>query len=683
MDRTMTNPVNPFNITKAVDFNDEQIHTNWVDLPSKGGFNNLAKPTSPMPMVIVGSKGSGKTHLMRHFSYPLQVLRHEDHLLTGIKKEGYIGLYIRCEGLNSERFSRKGQTEEKWDAIFSYYMDLWLAQIALLTLRDFLVKSGILSKYEKQLCKSVIGLFQNCQVIKKALNINDLVNVLIALKNDIDFAVNNCAVTRELDVQIYCTRGETVFGIPEIITKHISEINQIKIIYLIDEFENLLAPQQRYINTLVRERRDPSSIKIGSRLYGIKTRTTYCADEEIKEGSEYERLPLDELLRANTQYKEFTKRFCARRIIGEELTSLDLEDEEKIASKLSDYYDDYEKDPLYQIRTKHILEKYKGRERPYFLKLKKQIKSAAKRKIQQNLSPKNIDRLIDLLRVPEYPILEKVNILLLYNKWARTEDLYDSAQKICSACAEYIKKNDRAGSYGTKLQHFGSDLLAQLLRETGQKVEYVGIDTFIRMSSGVPRNLLIILKFIHNWAIFNGETPFGKHKISKESQNAGVREASQWFFRDAKIPGENGQKVHDSIRRIATLFREIRFSDKPSECSLSTFCIDPSAISANVREILRLSYEWSLIIRVDKGQKDRNSQKILDKYRLNSMLCPHWDLPIASRGAINLNEEEANIIFDSKDNAAFRKLTDNRCKKMQAPFSSHTSNKQMLIPGIK
>src|SRR5580658_7677338 len=119
--------VNPFDVTKAVDFNDEQINKYFVDMPA-GGFAAMANPRSPMPMLIMGGKGSGKTHLMRYFSYPLQKLRHQANLIR-LREEGYLGIYLRCGGLNAARFRGKGQTEEAWDAVFAYYMELWLGQL--------------------------------------------------------------------------------------------------------------------------------------------------------------------------------------------------------------------------------------------------------------------------------------------------------------------------------------------------------------------------------------------------------------------------------------------------------------------------------------------------------------------------------------------------------------------------
>ena len=72
---------NPFDITKAVDYTDNEIYKYWVDLGGDNqGFEGMIKPNTLMPMIIVGSKGSGKTHIMKYFSYELQ----KDHQLNYI-----------------------------------------------------------------------------------------------------------------------------------------------------------------------------------------------------------------------------------------------------------------------------------------------------------------------------------------------------------------------------------------------------------------------------------------------------------------------------------------------------------------------------------------------------------------------------------------------------------------------
>ena len=90
--------MNPFDVTKAVDYSDQELFYNWVDFPKKS-FQEFIRPTLEMPMIIVGSKGSGKTHIMKHFSYSMQKIRSEK-TFDNILKEGYLGVYLRCSGLN-------------------------------------------------------------------------------------------------------------------------------------------------------------------------------------------------------------------------------------------------------------------------------------------------------------------------------------------------------------------------------------------------------------------------------------------------------------------------------------------------------------------------------------------------------------------------------------------------------
>src|SRR4051812_13874849 len=92
---------NPFDITKAVNYTDKQIYDNWVDL-ANGGFTQLVNPRSPTPQFLLGGKGTGRTHLMRWFSQPVQRLRYPKqppHVAP--ISDGYLGILLRASGLNS------------------------------------------------------------------------------------------------------------------------------------------------------------------------------------------------------------------------------------------------------------------------------------------------------------------------------------------------------------------------------------------------------------------------------------------------------------------------------------------------------------------------------------------------------------------------------------------------------
>jgi hypothetical protein len=663
---------NPFNVTKAADFSDREIKDYWVDLPGGAGFREMAKPTARMPMLIMGGKGSGKTHLMRYFSYPLQKLRH-DAVLSGINKDGYIGIYLRCGGLNAARFTGKGQDPEKWEAIFSYYMDLWLAQLVLEIAHD--VIGG--NKHEGVGPRIAAGVSEllDQPSLQNSKTIASVLETFQTWQREIDSAVNNAAISRQLSVTIRSSPGRLPFGVPRVLATTVEGLANVQFLYLIDELENLGVDQQRYVNTLVREREDPCSFKLGARLYGIKTFGTYSAGEINKEGSEYEKLSLDDRLRDNPTYKRFAKQLIAKRLTEAGYLGGDAASTSQVEAQLESLFETQKRGVFAQGETDLLMAKLGDAERPYFevvrTKLTQGARSGRARGIQ---SAQDVEKIIELLRAPAYPLLEKANLHRFYKAWGSGRDLGQASREIAADCAASIQNGKPHGKLKTTLSHFQGDLLAQLYADMGQRPLYLGVDTFIEMSRGLPRNLLVVLKHVVQWAVFNGESPFRGEPISRKSQQKGVREAASWFFRDAEVLGEDASNVQDAVQQLANLFRGVRYSDKPAECSLSTFSTNLTTITPRSREIIDLAENWSLLLRVRGGQRERNTRRVDAKYQLNSMLAPIWDLPISRRGALSLSTEEANAIFDPEYQRDFETLLKRRIARMTAPAFDSLAN---------
>ncbi len=667
---------NPFNITKAVDFSDDEIKKYWVEIsePGEGGFMHIVKPTSPMPMLILGGKGSGKTHIMRYFSFPLQKIRNqESNLLGGIVDDKYIGIYFRCGGINSGRFNGKGYPNEAWSAVFEYYMELWFAQL-LLGVFDNLLSAKIINfSTEKEICSEIKKLFDSTEDTPFD-SFQSLKEYFIHLQKEVDLVVNNCAIKKNLeDITISITRGRMIFGIPKILDEKIPSLKQPLILYLIDEFENLTEQQQKYINTLIREKEPPCSFKIGARLYGIKTYDTYSGGEKNKEGSEFESLILDEVLRKDEKkYEHFAKKLIARRMSEYGFKQLSLYDEEKSINNLHKLFENIVIEDYRTSDTLVITKKYSPSEKPYFKKLKIKLE-------QIGVPSEGQKTIIEYLQHPDLPLIEKLNLFHLYKKWYAKQDLLISAKLIRDNCSTLLEDNIRQHEYYSAYSHFKFDLLAQLRKECEIDQSYVGLENFISMSMGLPRNLLILLKQIYGWASFNGEDVFN-NPISLQSQRQGITEASEWFFKETKMIWDEGKKIQESISRLGLLFKKMRYSDKPAECSLNTFSFNQTQISEESAKIIKFAKRWSLLIEVG-NQKDRNTGAIHPQIQLNRILSPRWDLPIARRGTIALQPNEVNAIFDSSCSDQFDKVLRTRVDRMNAPNfgKKAVSSKQKTI----
>jgi hypothetical protein len=190
----MLKKINPFHITKAVDLSTSEIESLWIDA-TDGDTDGIFRPTSPVPLLILGGKGSGKTHWMRYFSFPLQLFRFKEEgvaTLEGLRRDGYIGVYVLLGGLNFERFKGRGQSDEVWRGLYEYYFELWLAQEIIQTLIRIKASDAALAKYEISICERIQSLFTEppaatcrtfeslfdwCSSIQRALD-SDINNVL-------------------------------------------------------------------------------------------------------------------------------------------------------------------------------------------------------------------------------------------------------------------------------------------------------------------------------------------------------------------------------------------------------------------------------------------------------------------------------------------------------------------------
>lgn len=658
---------NPFGLTKANDLSDAQIQSLWVDVSpstSSDSLYRLARPASPMPTFILGGKGSGKTHLMRYLSYPIQKIRYAERgkqLLDGLAEDGYIGIYIRCSGLSASRFQGKGQREEAWSEVFSYYIELWLGQALLHVAVEL---SNVNALDEAAICADVRALFDANP--PTAGNLSELLDDLQTRQRKLDFDVNNAAFSRTLSPSICLTRGKLVFGLPRVLSKHIGKIGNALFTYQLDEFENLSVRQQQHINTLVRERESPATFKVGARQFGVKTRRTFSGDEEenVKD-SEYEELRLDQRFRENEKtYQDLSHRLLIRRL---ESAGLWRNAGDGGVAQLVRTFEqgDFSWDGDYFSELSGRVESL---ERAHFANLRHHLRSGLANGVIPGLASEgDIKKVTDPLVAPQYPLLEKANIMLLYGAWSKGQDVLTAALEIGAECQEFLNGN-RSGRLHTKLGHFKSHLVSQLLRENGKGQTYGGLETFIRMSEGQPRALITLVKQTFDWATFQGEAPFEGGTISIPSQSKGALAASDWFYNSMMKAGEGGRDIILAIDRLAELFRINHLADNPKECSLIGFSARMTDANPEAARVLALASDRSFLVSILGGQKERNSDRVDTKLQLNRMLSPRWGLPTGRRGISAFSGRELNAVFDPSAVEQFNELANEWRDKMNAPF---------------
>ena len=385
---------NPFDITKAVDYTDEEILKFWVDFDGNG-FRNIMKPSSAMPIIIKGSKGSGKTHIMKYYSYELQKIRSDSEGLTLVNylnREKFVGVYIRCSGFNAEQFEGKGVPNEMWKMLYAYFWELWVGERIVALLMDLQVNGVIGREIENCFVQKVLELF--LQPIECDKTLDALRQLFIRLQKDVLYEIQNFIFENRDKpyVNIVLSPNSITYGMPNIITKDIPFFRDKRIMYLVDELENFSESQQELIQLLLREKPISCTFRIGTRPYGLRTYRILGGEEENHEGSEFEMISLDEELRGNERYGKYVTEICEKRIRH---SAFDMQE----TFTLEDLIENQTTEDVLTL----VYSKKESQSRSYMFRLYEDLKKYINK---NNIQDCNADELIKRLYFKEDPIIE-------------------------------------------------------------------------------------------------------------------------------------------------------------------------------------------------------------------------------------------------------------------------------------
>jgi len=662
---------NPFEITKAVDYTDNEIIDTFVDYPT-GGYSTFAAPASPVAKFLVGGKGGGRTHLMRYYSYSLRKSQLERYI-DAVKRDKYIGVYFRCSGLNASRFSGKRISDDAWTTAFNFYMDVWLTEYLLNTLADMSAHDCIWNaKQQTAFVRAALeplnaaeDVLSGKSALSDELSIESFRAGLAAFRKRMDRSINNAAINGTLDVQILSNPGVLLFSTTSAAHQELIGLQDVLFTFLIDEFENLDVTQQIYINTLIREKDRSTSFMIGSRQWGVRTQKTFSAGEENKRGSEYEWVELEQKYRAaKDSYSEFCIKLTTARLAQAGFGDLGPDRLKKLFAKLPETAGDRFGDTA----ALAVLGSAEHISRPHLRTFHKGI-------LRWSDNAALADNMIEIVSRPRSPISEKLALLRIYQQWSSSMTIDEAAARTIAEEVDALRDGHGSRALVTVLNLWKNDIIAQLYVENNRRPPYIGLDRFIDMSGYLPRSYLTTLKYIVQAALVRGQVLFSSEEpISVDAQSAGVLEASEWFVRDAKPTGRLGQDCSLAITRLGTLFNRVRYSEKPPEVGVVAFTTDLQGIGEEVLDVISVCKSHGLLIEIPSGRKARNQGSILRKFQLHPMIAPKFALPIGRRGELKLNSDEINAVFDpSISEEQYATLVRRRIAPLTLPFGSEPS----------
>lgn len=662
---------NPFDITKAVDYTDDEIYKYWVDLGDENqGFEKLIKPDSLMPMIIVGSKGSGKTHLMKYFSYELQKIRCQakaSSMQEGLAKEKFIGIYIRCSGFNSDKFNGKGVDAEIWSTLHSYFWELWVGERLVNVLIDLRENGSITDVNEEEIVSGILGMFlKQKEGIKSYEALNQY---FIDLQRRVDYQVQNFMFLglERPQVEVLLTTAKLTYGIPALLKEKIPFFKNKYILYLIDELENFSAEQQQLIQTLIREKPVACTFRVGTRPYGVRTLKTLRGVEENHDGAEFEAVILDEFLRNYKYYPKYVTDILINRLRN---SGISLPREFSLESLFEEQSNI---DILRQVASK------KDRQsRSYMATLETKLNKIP-------LQKEVIAEIMSKIAYPEDILIERTNVFLMYsaikdNKERSIEGYVNASKEIAQSARSYAVDGSRDNLHATKLEKYKQDLVDTLAREGRVDIPYNGLSKLIELSCGTPRTILCLLKAAFNNQYYNtGKVPFEEgRKLTVKSQRIGIESTYDWFFEENRIPSMAQARATDAIMRLGDYLRKARFADLPPQCSINIFTLNADELSPNARMVFEALLSYSYIVQTEE-RRQINSDNKMYVYQLNKILYPKYELALSKRGSINFTPEDAECMFNLEMKADYDAFVDRKMKGYNFPFGGKQEQAQLMF----
>ena len=202
---------NPFSVVKANEFSYEQILEYWVDFGEieEGGFISTLNPKELMPKYVLVSKGCGKTHILKYYSFDARRLFYTNDISELLKKDGYIA------------------SIDEWKELFGYYFELHQAIIALKLYQRITEELKIPQTKIGKIIKSITG---QVGISIPSCTIDEFVSFLTDRRVEIDKEIIDYANLRVLNwkvVKPLFPFGSLIFEIPHIFSENIAQLKKV------------------------------------------------------------------------------------------------------------------------------------------------------------------------------------------------------------------------------------------------------------------------------------------------------------------------------------------------------------------------------------------------------------------------------------------------------------------------
>lgn len=642
---------NPFVECTARDMEYQDVVNYWCQpYDYYDSLDESALMRSLTPIFIEGARGSGKTMILKHLSYFCQRNEHPNitgrELLLKFKENGSIGIYYRFKNDFGKLIAALNSDNETRREIFEEYYQLYYSRELVLVIQDLVLSKTIGSDIEKRFLISLNALFET--------SCKNLSEVLLQIKYQIDRIDSLIRKLKYLgniadSIKTVITGKKYIEQIVNSIKNSIDEWKDIKILILIDEYENISAFHQ-IVNTYIKQTEPETGIsfRVGMRPEAISTYCTDVGSEQLQSGRDYMTMRLRVTDEKN--FQRFLKAVAEKRLL---------------------------RSSFFAANNLTRIDKILGMREDWIEEARGAVKNRPNT-IIESINPEILQRfpntdIGELISFPENPLLEMLNVLWL-NRGKTPKEISNAMHLYLQA--KENKAIPQLVELGKKYyldyeMKYKYSLLFSLLAKCGMKKKYYSFTTFSYLASGSVNDFLTLCR--NTFAAIDQKSYDlllrGK-PISSDVQNRGAMESASEQLDKIRLCEDSGSEMYTFVMNIGDVFRYYHHDPAIQYPETNQFAFENEA-EIDGRFLLKrdLSYmiKWGVIEKKHNTQGISIGRRKGNLYRLNRMLVPIFGISYRTRGGYNFvikTDVFEQMLSNSMD--ASTTISQNRSKKVSA-----------------
>jgi hypothetical protein len=410
-----------------------------------------------------------------------------------------------------------------------------------------------------------------------------------------------------------------IFGLPNFIFAELDFLREKNLFILLDELEYLNDYHKRCIGQFIKDSDETSVIfKVGSR-YMPQILPVGESNEVLQDPHDFREINIADALNAAHSGRKRDYSNLIKNILNKRLSK-------------STYFKDRGITNIAQLFPNLSIED----EAAELVKDREKHWKKFKTFLKQSKSEKEIKDIIECLKYPGNPIIEKLNMLLYYRK--------KSPEEIKKMCQEYLEgKNEQ---YTTLYQKNAFNLLFQLYSDyPPSEKKYVGINVFIHLSSGIIRFAVEFCSQALNVAYNFEYNPEKGKPIEIVYQDIGAKKHAKLQFNNiTRIPQNLGLKVQNFINEIGAIFRELHLNRYLVEPEPTHFETNYSEIVQG-KNVFDAALDYSYLQKKPPMDPKSTSETKKDDFIINRVLAPYFEISYKVRGRTYISASQISSLI--------------------------------------